>query len=148
MLPTIFLAILFLLLPLSASAMPTCTINATPLLFGKYTPEAIKNGVARLTVNCLGTGAVNYKISLMQGHGNQYAERQLKSAARSLTYNVFLDPACSVIWGDGTQGTAVIRSAGNSPLTHSHVVYGCMPARQRFRAATYTDALTVNLEYE
>jgi spore coat protein U-like protein len=87
-------------------------------------------------------------LSLSSGNSGSFSQRQMVSGAgNGLSYNLFTDASYSSIWGDGT-GSSATRTrpvTRNSPW--NAVVFGRIPARQNVQAGTYSDTITVTVEW-
>ena len=118
----------------------SCTLSSTPLAFGHYSPlsAAPSDFTATVTVTC-GTSSpqavtIDGQLSLI----GDPAERRLTShdpLNGKLRYRLYLDPARSILWGDGSgSGRAVpvvgTASAG-ATFRRSVTIYGRLLARQR-----------------
>ena len=145
-----------LLAPLAATAA-SCTVSATALAFGSYSPlsatPADANGSITLTcAPVLVAFSLAYSITLSSGSQGSYAPRLMMSGAQPLQYQLYTDVLRSTPWGDGSGGTSAV--AGNIPLilifpaSVSHTGYGRVPALQSSAAAgTYADLITVTVTY-
>jgi len=68
-----------------------------------------------------------------------------------MQYNLYTSAARTQIWGDATGGTAKVSDSqllvfGTSQ--HSYTTYGRIPALQDLAPGTYTDTITVTLNYQ
>jgi spore coat protein U-like protein len=124
-----------------------CTISTTPVTFGTY-------DVFRQSPT-MAVGSVRYEcavpvglvwITMSRGGGISFAQRSMQKGSERLHYNLFRDPRGDSIWGDGT--------GGSQGYLHLHIgttatlpVYGEMPAGQDVTAGTYTDAVTVTINF-
>lgn len=145
------------LLPLGAAAAPSCTVRASgALAFGTYDTVNSLSGATTIRVRCArinqgAGGAVSYSISLSAGAGS-YAARQLKSGANVLRYNLYADPAHTIVWGDGTGGTVTVSGSFTSPpniQNATSTVYGLIPGAQNVAPGTYASPsrITITLNY-
>ncbi|MBI2358339.1 MAG: spore coat protein U domain-containing protein, partial [Deltaproteobacteria bacterium] len=72
--------------------------------------------------------------------------RRMFMGAESLTYNLYLDGSYATVWGDGTSGTSFITN--NNPVgTQDYTLYARTPLGQDVSAGTYTDVVTVTVEF-
>ncbi|ONG46849.1 hypothetical protein BKE38_24860 [Pseudoroseomonas deserti] len=142
------------LLLLPAAAQAACTVTATPLAFGHYSPRApgLTSSVGTITLTCVALLVVNlnYTIKLSAGGGGSFAARRLTSGSSRLAYQLYTDNAGAGIWGDGTAGTSFV--SGNAPLFllgagRAHSVYGRLPAGQNVPPGTYIDTIQVTVTY-
>jgi len=60
----------------------------------------------------------SFQVALNKGQGS-FAARQLQSGANVLYYNLYTDALRSLIWGDGTVGTALL-SAAATAVTYTY----------------------------
>ena len=139
-----------LLMPASASA--TCVFNS--ISGAAFTYDAIggANAMAAGAVSgtCDASSATDVVISLDAGlHSGGSASpwrEMLDSTNDLLEYNLYLDPAHTAIWGDGTNGTAT-QSFAQTAGSWSYTVYGVVPSGQKVRAGSYYDTVTVTMTY-
>jgi spore coat protein U-like protein len=139
-----------------------CTVSSPGLAFGPYQPltlpgriaSAERAAVGTVTVSCSGTGGGSYTIALGPSlAGNSSNPRYLSNpmGGPDLAFNLFLDPAYSVVWGDGTtggvlSGTVPTALPGTAP---PHTVYGRLPAGQaRVRAGSFSGSMTMTIRYD
>jgi len=89
-------------------------------------------------------------ISLNTGGSGSFASRKMSSGVNLLNYNLYKAVSHTTVWGDGTGGTgiftdnALIEVLGTSI---DHAIYGSIPAGQYVAAGSYTDTITVTVEY-
>lgn len=154
-----YVLVLLLALPQLAWALCPlckCSVNATGVSFGKYNPfsalSAENTGTVR--IDCGGAaGTVAYTIQLNRGmYGAGFSPRQLGSGGNRLNYDLYLNPAHTIIWGDGSAATGFISDTLNVLLrgtSRDYPVYGRIPARQRSVAAgSYSDIITFTVDYQ
>ncbi len=150
---------LLLSLPVPASAactLCTCMASATGVSFGRYSPLSGFNAdyTGNVRISCGGAaGTVAYTIQLNRGmYSGGFNPRRMGSGGNGLNYQLYADPAHTIIWGDGSSGTGVISdsvsvSVGGS--SRNHIVYGRIPARQRWATVgSYSDTITVTVIYQ
>lgn len=155
-------AFAFLLLSWStAHAGADCSVSVSGVAFGVYDPllAAPDDSTGSVTVTCAyvapgGATNVNYTVALSTGTSGAYAQRRMSAGASRLTYNLFVDAARSVIWGNATAGTAVVSGAmrvgpgvGNGTRSATHTVYGRAPALQATDSGSYADSIVVTLTF-
>lgn len=143
---------LFLLLITAANAdAAVCLIDTVAAVsFGTYNPltSSPTDSSGTITYSCSSVGANDtLVITLSSGTASSPASRELASGSNRLSYNLFLDAARTLIWGDGSSGTSsygpVQASAGDTTLN----VYGRIAARQNIAAGTYGDVVVVTIHY-
>lgn len=155
-----FLALLAgtLLAPAAHAALfgLTCTASATAVTFGTYSPLAPTplKSTGTVTVSCsaIFPGTAPVTVQLGPGASGSFAARHLVSGAGVLGYNLYLDAAASQIWGDGTGGS--LTGSLNVAITNffgagksSATIYGLMPALQDVAPGSYSDTITVTINY-
>jgi spore coat protein U-like protein len=134
---------------LRAAVMQTCTVSTTPLSFGRYNPAQPTDHIVSgsITFNC----SVSQPISILvdQGHGGTGVMRAMRHGAQALAYQIYFDPAATMVWGDGTRGSQFYTNT--APPVRTTVVipfYGRIPAGQRNLAVgAYTDGVVVKIIY-
>jgi spore coat protein U-like protein len=137
--------------PASRAAIASCTVTATGVVFGIYTPlqAAPLNSNGTIGIACTGVSGRNtVTIDLSAGASGNYLTRTLVAGTFTLNYDLYLDAAYTQVWGNGTggsvEGSARIRRRGrNVTLT----VYGAIAARQDPAPGSYTDNITVSVNY-
>lgn len=133
-----------------AAATPNrCMVSVTPVQFGTY--NGLRPGDVRSTgtvvYNCTQSSPVTISISRS---GSSFLEhRRMTQAGHALLYNLYLDPAATIVWGDGTGGSQVYRDPAPAPdINISVPVYARVPALQRGpRTGFYDDTLVVTINY-
>jgi len=139
-----------------ANAQAACHVSSTDLAFGLYTTSTNSptDTVGTITVSCSSSTAttVSYTIALMGGAQMDVSSRHMVSNGRPLPYQLFLDPARTLVWGDGGEGTN-LAAASNIPLSpgitdrRSFLVYGRIAGRYPAPSGTYQDSITIVLNY-
>ncbi len=129
----------------------TCSIvRVDAVNFGAYEPLYGGNVDATGTVvfRCVDVGgSETVVIEIDRGGASSFARRML-GGAWNLAYNLFLDAAHTVVWGDGTGGTG--RYGPMTPPEDADVsvtIYGRIPSGQNVGATTYSDDLVVTITY-
>lgn len=129
--------------PAVVHAAPACSASVNGALdFGTYdvySPVA-PTATARLRLTC--PKGLTPQVTISSGNSGAFDWRELRSGTDALRYNVFLDAAMTVVWGDGTGGSSAFTSAtGNAQLT----LYARVPAGQDATAGAYSDVLVVTV---
>jgi len=134
--------------PVAASAAPSCNFAvANALGFGPYDPFAVSptDGTSTLNYRCPPGKAV--RISLDTGASGSFAWREMRQGAEVLRYNLFLDAARTIVWGDGTGGTStgpnVTTSSGGTTTAY---VFGRVSAGQDAVAGAFVDTIRVTFD--
>lgn len=135
-------------MPVTAVALNSCLVAATPMVFGTVNQLAgsATDSTAALTISC--TPGTNYTVGLDQGLHASGGVRQMEGllATDTLPYTLYSNASRTTPWGN-TNGTDTI--AGTAGLVASILtVYGRIPANAPLaRAGAYTDAVTVTLTF-
>lgn len=158
------LSLLALLLCFSslARAAEDCTVSSTPVAFGAYDPVeqiAPLDGSGQVTVDCRGSG-LSFVASLSPGATGSYAQRQMTAGAETLGYNLYLDAARTIVFGDGNGGTQTLQcttgvtasgctgsNPGGANRRAAWPIYGRIPAGQNVAAGLYSDTLQVTIVF-
>lgn len=138
----------------SAHAVVSCSIGSSGVAFGTYNPTSMVDNTSTgsIDVACDGTllQIVGFSVSLSAGNGTM-TTRKLVSGASNLGYNLYLDPAYMVRFGDGTMGsqtTSASFTLAVSPTIRSITVYGKLPAGQTTATVgTYSDTLIMTVTF-
>ncbi len=139
------------LLGTSARADIRCSIEGvTSVSFSDYNvfETSPKDGQGSVTYSCRGVGQRTVSIDLSSGFSGLFNPRRMTSSRGVLPYNLFLDPACTTIWGDGTGGSS--RYGPLSPPNNTAVVvliYGRIPPRQDVAPGSYADSVILTLNF-
>ena len=125
-----------------APAQAACKFNTvSAVAFGAYDVFSLvaTMGTGSIRVsNCSGNSFV---AMLSTGNGGSFTPRTLRNGVNTLQYNLYKDANRTVIWGDGSAGTATASANGSTTFT----VYGQIPAGQDAAAGVYADSIIVTL---
>lgn len=132
-------------------AEAACNVAATNINFGTYDvfSNSPRDSTGTVSVDCdeAPPPIVTIRIgpSFNSGGFNPRQMRHTTSPDR-FNYNLFTDPAMSVIWGDGTQGATVSRKVtkGKPEIV---TVYGRLFAGQDVSVGTYSDTVSVTITW-
>jgi len=137
----------------AAARAATCSVSGSAA-FGHYNSLANQAMTTQGTIAVTCTGAVNevvdFTVTLSPGLGS-YSDRTMISGNATMHYNLYKDPGCSQVWGDGTSSTGVIAdtmtlTAGS--LTRYFTVYSRISGHQtELTAGAYADSVTVAVTY-
>jgi spore coat protein U-like protein len=131
-----------------------CNVSVANVSFGTYNPFAAgaNETTGDVVVECGAILAVDmsYAVKLSAG-GGAFAARRMASGADLLNYQLYTDTNRTQVWGDGTASTAFISLAYGLALLSSrtdHIaVYARAPAGQNVKPGTYTDTITVRVDF-
>lgn len=139
------------MLAVLAAARPAhaCIIDSTtPVTFGSYDVLSTTplDSTGTITYICL--VSLSIRIDISNGSNGTYSVRRMTGpGGDKLDYNLFLDAARTRIWGDGTNSTERYGPYIGLLVLTTLTVYGRVFAKQDVRAGSYTDTLTVTLNY-
>ncbi len=124
-----------------------CTVSATSVLFGAYNvfTTAPTDTLGTITYNCNG-GAKNVLITITAGQAGTVAPRTLGSALDRLSYNLYRDSARASVWGNTASQALVVGDPPNNTNV-TVTMFGRIPAGQDVRAGTYSDNVSVVVNY-
>jgi spore coat protein U-like protein len=129
----------------------SCSISSVSgVSFGSYDvfDSMPRDSTGSVTVLCSGLGSGLISIELSSGNGATAANRYMLNGSTTLDYNLYVDSSHMSIWGDGLNGTVVqgpLSIADLVPTTWT--VYGRIPAQQNVPAGSYTDSITVTVQF-
>ncbi len=126
----------------------SCVFNSvTPVAFGTYDVFSVTptDAVGSFTYQCSLLLALDViTINLSTGSSGTYSARTLQNGANTLSYNLYMDAARTVVWGDQSNGTSNY-TAILSLLAVTLPIYGRIPARQNAKAGSYNETVVVTL---
>jgi spore coat protein U-like protein len=125
-----------------------CTISTTSVSFGSYDVFASTPTDTTGTVSFTCSGNADVTITLSKGGSSTFNPRTLNGGSDTLNYNLYRDAARTTIWGDGTGSTATYTQLSVPNNTAQNLtIYGRISAAQDVRAGTYTDSVTVTIDF-
>jgi spore coat protein U-like protein len=137
------------LAPSRARGAPTCAFGvAGALSFGVYDPLSTTPTDSSSTISYRCPKGQPVQIALDAGLAGSFAARALTLGGERLLYNLYLDAARTMVWGDGTGGSragpgVVTHGAGGTTTVY---VFGRVPAGQDVVAGTYGDTIRVTFQ--
>jgi spore coat protein U-like protein len=137
-------------LPINASVMSICIgLTATSLIFGNYDPSSNSPTMGNNAISVRCTLNTAFTIALDGGTttGGSIAQRKMTNGLQTLNYNLYVSPNYADIWGDGLSYSSRLMEGIGSGLTQIFTAYGQIPANQTVPAGTYTDTITVTVNY-
>ncbi len=147
----------------SVLAATTCTLLVRPIEFGGYNPllfNAPVNTTGSVEVSCkvnalpLNT-VVSYSVGISTGSSGSAVSRRMLQVQGSdfLTYNIFIPPGASLIWGDIPSGPVLTGGfSGFTQLdtfrTNLHTMHAVLNPRQIGKPlGDYRDDLNVTVHF-
>lgn len=129
-------------------ALAACSfVGVTPINFGTYDVFARSpnnNGVGSISINCHGGGS-SFVVRLSTGQSNSYLSRVMMSGGNRMYYNLFTSAARTVVWGNGTGGSATMGIYNNSVSTLN--IFGQIPEGQDASVGMYMDNIIVTVDF-
>jgi spore coat protein U-like protein len=132
----------------TATVLKNCAVSASDLAFGNYTAGSGSPVTATTTVSVTCTAALPYTVALDGGQttSDVSARAMTDGAAHNLSYGLYTTNGYGTVWGDGSAGTSTVAGTGNG-AAQAVTVYGRIPASQFVAAGSYTDRVTVTVNY-
>jgi spore coat protein U-like protein len=147
MLARVALIVVCLLFAATAAEADQCTVSTTSVNFGSYNvyDTAHKDSTGTITLRCNG-GASNVKVEIGLGGSSSAAYRFMNKSLELLFYNLYQNAARTIIWGDDSGSDYHV---GNPPNNRdvTLTVYGRITAGQDVSAGSYSDSVTVTVQY-
>jgi len=130
-------------------ARAACTIIYTAsLAFGTYDPFSATPLDTTGSVWYTCTNSPGVTITVNTGSSGSYSQRTMRSGANTLGYNVYIDAARTMIWGDGTPPSVIGPGATTNFLGITiATLYGRVPAGQDAVAGTFSDTLVLSVNF-
>ena len=129
----------------TATVTDSCRVTATSLDFGAYDPNAATDNEATSTITATCTEGTDYTLALDFGSNSVNATdttRAMLGGGNYLDYELYSDSSHATDW-NATNTVASTAVAG----ANTHTVYGQILAGRYVPAASYTDTITVTIEY-
>lgn len=121
---------------------------AGALAFGEYDPLSAAHADSSSTLSYRCPASQPVRISLDAGLAGSFEARAMTMGAERLLYNLYLDAARTIVWGDGTGGSRVgpgVIARGALGTTTAYV-FGRVFAGQDAAAGVYGDTIRVTFE--
>ena len=152
LIPTIsaFIAGMFYLTIFVSAVEAACSLSSTSIVFGIYDVlvAAPLDTVGSVVYQCAQNDH-NIMITLDTGGAASFATRRMVKGSEQLRYNLYLDAARTVVWGDGTGGTQGL-FVHNPQRNNQDIIvpiFGRIPALQDRGVGTYTDTIIVTVNF-
>ncbi len=141
-------AVILLLVP-TGSLAQTCSVTALTMNFGSYDPHNSASTLTTGTISFRCTASVPIKIKIYGTNEAGPSGMRLTSRNYALQYKLFLDPARTVLWGDGLNGTEYYTEIAPPANTNVTVpVFGeILPEQQKASIGAYVDMRTIEIDY-
>jgi len=127
-----------------------CSISSTSIVFGNYdtaSPVPL-DSVGNIVYRC-GNQDHDITISLDRGGAPSFSQRRMLKGTEPLFYNLYLDAARTIIWGDGTGGTQAyfIHNPQGNNQNIIIPVFGRIPGSQNVSVGSYGNTIVVTLNF-
>ena len=152
---TILAAALVLLSPVAAAAQTRiilrCTVTAPTLFFGVFTGLRV-DSAGSVSVDCNGLGNNNVvTVALSEGGSNSFLNRFMFNDNHTLNYNLYIDAAHTIIWGNGRGETQLKVLSFDFGLigsqTRGSTIFARIPAQPTPPAGHYADRILVTVVF-
>ncbi|HSK11495.1 MAG TPA: spore coat U domain-containing protein [Vicinamibacterales bacterium] len=146
-----------------AIAAVLLTAVAWPAALHAACTVSVQGGVSFGTYNVFAaapldtTGSISYRcdkadhdirVTISRGASGTFRPRTLVNGTERLEYNLFMDAARTQIWGDQTEGTTCyFRHNPQNNRWIDLVIYARIPPGQDAPAGSYTDTITVDINF-
>jgi spore coat protein U-like protein len=137
---------------IGGAAAEACTISATGVTFGAYNPRAAgaDDGTGSINLACHpSTSSAN--VALSAGGSGSFATRRMASGPAHLNYNLYTTSSRTVVWGNGSGGTATVTvtngNVSGGVRRFSRNIFGRIPAQQNVPAGSYVDTIVVTVTF-
>jgi spore coat protein U-like protein len=131
----------------ASAAHADCTVSVGALAFGSYDVFAGSptDSTATITYTC-SVPATTPTLSIGTGVAASFSPRKIKSGSNALSYNLYVDAARTMVWGDGTAGTSTVACSMGTGLTAT--VYARIFAGQTSApVGSYADTVAVTINF-
>jgi spore coat protein U-like protein len=137
------------IMPVTIEIVQACLVSASDLDFGAIASNSQTPALGQTTISLHCGSGVTAEIALDAGTtpGNNTSRRMLvhQSGRDRLDYGLYQDPGRTIHWGDRSgRDTLEVVSTGE-PQTVP--IYGQIPAGQRALDGTYSDMITITVNY-
>jgi spore coat protein U domain-containing protein, fimbrial subunit CupE1/2/3/6 len=131
----------------AAAVQPTCSVSvASAIAFGAYDPFSTVPLDTTGTITLQHCSQTPVTIAIGPGRSGSFSSRAMRGPGGDLLrYDLYLDAARSIVWGDGAPGTSTWASA--SPSDRTIAVYARAFAAQDVSTGAYDDTITVTINY-
>ncbi len=125
-----------------------CQFVSVPAVnFGNYDPADGSDTVTSDTFIVKCSGRIDETITASTGaNSGDYNNRLMRggSGNDTLRYQLYIDSARTIVWGDGTGNSSPIIASENGAF-NNHTIYASMPAGQSGSIGSYSDTITVTI---
>lgn len=149
----LFYICFFNIIPMNSFAY-TCTVSVSDIIFGLYDPAS---GVplrttGSVTVSCMpdpgdrGPAKTTMSIGPSLNSGLVTTRQMLEpNTGDLLSYNIYTDNTYTVVLGDGTGGSQIVKKNVTQKKPWNAVLYCEIPTGQFLSAGVYDDVITIDV---
>jgi spore coat protein U-like protein len=138
-------------LTVKATVVRSCSLATTPLTFGTYDPvgsnaSADLRASTNVTVVCSPGATPTISVGsgiITPGMGTT---RAMSSGSDKLSYQIYKDSGLTQVWTDSGSGVLSLGTV-QSALPQTVPVYGRIPAGQNVSVGSYSDTVTVTINF-
>ena len=129
----------------TANVVASCSVVGGTLAFGNYDPIAAgpTDGSLQISVRC--TRNTTAEIGLALGSNASGAVRRMTNGADFLSYELFKDPARTIVWGNA--GTDRVQYVAANNAFANFTVQGRVSALQDVPVGGFTDTVTITVTF-
>jgi spore coat protein U-like protein len=131
-------------LSISAVVTASCSVTATPLAFGGYTPTAVATTTATVAVTCLNGTVATIGLNPGLNGAAGGVSRSMANGASKLGYEIYQDSGHAAVWGASGAAAETFTSTG---ATQNLTAFGQIPAGQPVAIGSYSDTVTVTVTF-
>ncbi|MBC8412148.1 MAG: spore coat protein U domain-containing protein [Nitrospira sp.] len=133
-------------MPVDVTILGECSVSANPLRFGELAGSP-DNAAAASSVVVTCTSGLSYEVSFSAGDNALSEERRMfnptaPAGEEYLSYKLCRDSSCTAQWAIGSGSSDTGSGTGQTVD-----VFGSINAGQSFTVGTYSDTVTVNINY-
>ncbi len=129
----------------TAQVQTSCQVSASDLAFGTYDPGSATDATGTSTISVKCSLLTPYTLGLSYGANASGNVRQMANGTERLSYQLYQDAAGLNIFG--LVSDLLGASGVGTGLTVPTTVYGKIPAGQNVAPGSYSDQITVTLDY-
>jgi len=137
-------------LTVQATVVSNCTVTAATLNFGTTITATIGSNIdvsTQFNVTCANTVPYTVDLGLGAGPSPTFASRQMKQAANTLNYSLYLDNARTQVWGDGVTAGTVHASGTGTGAAQPLTVFGRLFPQSAATTGLYSDTVVITVNF-
>lgn len=135
----------------AAPVSAACTVSlVSNVSFGSYNVFGASplDSTGQFRWRCDAKTFPTVRITLTPGGGASYRPRRMQGGGGgSLDYDLFLDAARTIVWGDESGGTQASYQQYSGSGWMQVTIYGRVPALQDASVGAYSDGVTIVVNY-